>query len=667
MNAQSYNECGNQQALQGDFRAALESFDQAMSLDPNYFKPYMNSANILLEKDYKQLPQKNRREDPLYRRIKTLYDNAITLNRHHKEAYYNQGNFYLESDEWEKAIESYTKTLQIDPEYLRAVNNRAAAYQKLEDYSNAIKDYDQYLKIKPQDEYILYHRSYCYIKLPQYEKAVENLKAALSIRPNNAIFHKIIGIIYHQLKKISQAKYHLTQALDLNCNISSDIDLSDFDLADLYFCLADIFLEEKKYEKAIQYGELSLKAFPNCRIILGISIEHIYERLARCYLFINEDQKAINYLELISKTNDYAIYNNLALAYFRLNNYKQSLLNVNKVIKLNPDLDILAISYFNRAIIRNNLEDKRAKEDLNKAADIALENNDIDLYKKCLQMIELIEYTKKNKMTLELSLNINIVSSKKEEELELRINNIENKLFNFEKRLEIIERFTEKIINKQITIKSCHELLDELQNKLNTFNYNSEYKLILSDYQKEIKNAVSRSNSDFKIQLVINRKESREYLIKACKEASKRLIFVCPWLGYGISYNNYELLDIWKEFLDQYPQGIIDIGFGKSEQIEGIKKGQENEFNKELFKIKELTQQYPNRFSLYLIGMGTHEKYLVCDEKFVMIGSHNFLTSGPKGKDQELGIITTNKNLIDQVIEKFDQDEKENYKTVKKS
>ncbi len=98
MNAQSYNERGKQQALQGNFIAALESFEQAMLLDLNYFKPYMNSANILLEQYYKQLPKTNRKEDPLYTRIKTLSDNAITLNPNDKEAYYNQGNFYMESD-----------------------------------------------------------------------------------------------------------------------------------------------------------------------------------------------------------------------------------------------------------------------------------------------------------------------------------------------------------------------------------------------------------------------------------------------------------------------------------------------------------------------------------------------------------------------------------------
>lgn len=54
----------------------------------------------------------------------------------------------------------------------------------------------------------------------------------------------------------------------------------------------------------------------------------------------------------------------------------------------------------------------------------------------------------------------------------------------------------------------------------------------------------------------------------------------------------------------------------------------------------------------------THQKYLVCDDKFAMIGSHNFLTSNPKGysynRDAEAGIRTDDPIFIKNIIERYE-------------
>ncbi|WP_293077786.1 hypothetical protein [Okeania sp. SIO3B5] len=41
-----------------------------------------------------------------------------------------------------------------------------------------------------------------------------------------------------------------------------------------------------------------------------------------------------------------------------------------------------------------------------------------------------------------------------------------------------------------------------------------------------------------------------------------------------------------------------------------------------LVDLQELEESYPGLFRLKLLG--THENFLVCDEKFTFVGSHNF-------------------------------------------
>jgi uncharacterized protein involved in tellurium resistance len=118
----------------------------------------------------------------------------------------------------------------------------------------------------------------------------------------------------------------------------------------------------------------------------------------------------------------------------------------------------------------------------------------------------------------------------------------------------------------------------------------------------------------------------------------------CPWLTTWAT-------DIAKfEFI--LSKGVrIDIGWGSLEDL-----AQEQTDNiiwyGALPQLQQLQEQYPDL--LHMKELGTHEKFLVCDESFAMLGSHNFLTSGSSSPEFEVGIFTKDPNIIDQLIEHFD-------------
>ena len=160
----------------------------------------------------------------------------------------------------------------------------------------------------------------------------------------------------------------------------------------------------------------------------------------------------------------------------------------------------------------------------------------------------------------------------------------------------------------------------------------------------------------FEYQLVVNRSGSRAVLMEALEKAQERLILVCPWLGYG---TDAQVLSGIESLLRQ--QIEVWIGWGMQRDIDQVAQirssirqqlASRSGYYVALPKLEELEQQYPQQLKLKLLG--THEKYLVCDRSFAMLGSHNFLTSGARDSEREVGLRTSDPRLIANLIELFE-------------
>jgi hypothetical protein len=160
--------------------------------------------------------------------------------------------------------------------------------------------------------------------------------------------------------------------------------------------------------------------------------------------------------------------------------------------------------------------------------------------------------------------------------------------------------------------------------------------------------------------LVCDRGKSREELINAPKETQYHLILVNPWLTKA-AISGEVRVEIRKALIRE-PKVRIDIGWGHWEDIaldERTKITRKDfldrvelrwKYNAMRF-LEQQERRHQNRFKLKLLG--THEKYLVCDHKFAILGSHNFLTSGDSSTEREVGIRTDDPNIIKDLIDRF--------------
>ncbi len=80
-------------------------------------------------------------------------------------------------------------------------------------------------------------------------------------------------------------------------------------------------------------------------------------------------------------------------------------------------------------------------------------------------------------------------------------------------------------------------------------------------------------------------------------------------------------MDKFKGCLDRICQ--IDIGWGYLGYRSNL--GKSWKYNPLVY-LQQLEQSYSGKFRIKLLG--THENFLVYDEKFAFVGSHNLLASG---------------------------------------
>ena len=121
--------------------SAIESFDKAIQIKPNFAEAYNNRGNAFLELQ------------KLESAIES-FDKAIQIKPDYAEAYNNRGNALKDFKKLESAIESYNKAIQIKPDYAEAYKNNGIVLNKLKKIEDAFQSYNKAIQIKPDLDYL---------------------------------------------------------------------------------------------------------------------------------------------------------------------------------------------------------------------------------------------------------------------------------------------------------------------------------------------------------------------------------------------------------------------------------------------------------------------------------------------------------------------------------
>lgn len=94
------------------------------------------------------------------------FNAAINIVPDYGNAYYNRGTAYIQLRQYQKAIDDFTRAIDLKPyDAVYAYDNRGAVYYSLGRFREAIADYSEAIRLKEDDAEAYYNRGLAYLQL----------------------------------------------------------------------------------------------------------------------------------------------------------------------------------------------------------------------------------------------------------------------------------------------------------------------------------------------------------------------------------------------------------------------------------------------------------------------------------------------------------------------
>ena len=317
------------------YNTALRILDlgkQALDTDPKYASLY---ASIILSKIYEDDIQGEQKEELKKKALKHI-NKAIELAPNDVEYTLQLARYYGYAEEdYQTAIETYTKAIEIDPENSYFYSNRAEMKEKLKDYDGAIKDYQKCLEMDPLDYMIYWSLAEIWRKQNKNYYATEQLQKAIE---KNETRPKIQQEIYRALAFHYDQTNEKEKALEIFNYIKNNFpEIKLIALA----CIADLLNKLERYEESIK----------TCEIIIAENnpeYECIYFQLYDAYSGLQKYDKALECAEKLIQMNPKSAYENRrkAEALFNLKKYPEAIKEFKQTIKFYKDDNDKYLDYF---------------------------------------------------------------------------------------------------------------------------------------------------------------------------------------------------------------------------------------------------------------------------------------------------------------------------------
>lgn len=126
--------------------------------------------------------------------------------------YLTRGNAYYGAGDYERALEAYSRSLELvrnDPD---ALDGRAIALGQLGRSEEALENHNHALDLRPNDPYLLNNRGVTLSKLGRHPEALQDMDRAVALRPNHPTIlvgragtHSLMGHFAEALRDLEAA------------------------------------------------------------------------------------------------------------------------------------------------------------------------------------------------------------------------------------------------------------------------------------------------------------------------------------------------------------------------------------------------------------------------------------------------------------------------------
>ena len=231
-----------------EFKDAVNDFNQAVLIKPDYAEAYYN-LGVTLREIGDSLNAIN------------AYENALKCNNHYPNAHNNLGEIFLVNGDLDSAIDHLEWAVALKPEFASAHNNLGRSYLELNKIHDAIKSFDKALEINPNFAIASNNLGISYQRLGEFDLAIQNYENAILINPDYATAH-------HNLSGVKVYDSSDLQIIQMESMLSKK-ELSQQDRIFLSFALAkanEDLGNDKEFFKQLHEGNRLRKESSNYSI-----------------------------------------------------------------------------------------------------------------------------------------------------------------------------------------------------------------------------------------------------------------------------------------------------------------------------------------------------------------------------------------------------------------
>ena len=214
----------------GDKQGAINDYNEAIRLNPNYAEAYNNrglAKNNIGNRQGAMLD----------------YNEAIRVNPKYSLAYYNRGLVKYKLGDKHGAIADYNKSIRLNPDFAEVYNSRGIAKRHLNDIHASLIDYSEAISLSPNYAIAYNNRGNAKSDLGDKQGAINDYNEAIRPNPNYADSYNNRGLAKSALGDTEGAIVDYNEAIRLNPNYADSYNnrgIAKSDLGDKQGAIADL-------------------------------------------------------------------------------------------------------------------------------------------------------------------------------------------------------------------------------------------------------------------------------------------------------------------------------------------------------------------------------------------------------------------------------------------
>jgi adenylate cyclase len=199
---------------------AKELAKEAIALDPNYAFPFATLANAHMLDVWFKFSASSKES---MRLAVQAAQKALALDDSDPRVYHALINLYIMQRQYEKAIASAERRLELSPSGAKAYHSMGLTLSFADRNSEAIPLIEQAIRLDPYPPSVTYRRlAGSYLAVGRYEEAITTYKKALQKNPDDIFTHLGLAATYIKLGREEEARAEAKEVIRIHPKFSLD-------------------------------------------------------------------------------------------------------------------------------------------------------------------------------------------------------------------------------------------------------------------------------------------------------------------------------------------------------------------------------------------------------------------------------------------------------------